>query len=146
LFQIPSNLILVKVGAPLWLGCMLALWGAVAALCAFITSAAQFMTLRFLLGIAECGAFPGVLLYVLPSQVNPYRHDKRTLKLIAMCLMQHTEMTFCLQWSSQHVQTCCSTGQMLSVQNLCHFGAQPSNILEVWQLHSPSQCNVNGQA
>lgn len=60
LFQIPSNLILVKVGAPLWLGCMLALWGAVAALCAFITSAAQFMTLRFLLGIAECGAFPGM--------------------------------------------------------------------------------------
>jgi len=60
LFQIPSNLILVKVGAPVWLGCMLALWGAVAALCAFITNAAQFMTLRFLLGIAECGAFPGM--------------------------------------------------------------------------------------
>lgn len=60
LFQIPSNLILVKVGAPLWLGCMLVLWGLVATLCAFITNAAQFMTLRFLLGIAECGAFPGM--------------------------------------------------------------------------------------
>ena len=109
---------------------MLALWGAVAALCAFITSAAQFMTLRFLLGIAECGAFPGVQLYVLPLQVNPYRHDKQTLKVIAMCLMHHTELNFCLQRPSQHVQTCCSTSQMLSVQNLCHFGALPPTILE----------------
>ncbi|KAL3157068.1 hypothetical protein ABBQ38_001315 [Trebouxia sp. C0009 RCD-2024] len=60
LFQIPSNLILVKVGAPIWLSCMLTLWGIVATLSAFISSAAQFMTLRFLLGVAECGAFPGM--------------------------------------------------------------------------------------
>ena len=61
LFQIPSNLILVKIGAPTWLGSMLALWGTVAACCASISTAAQFMLLRFLLGVAECAAFPGGL-------------------------------------------------------------------------------------
>lgn len=81
LFQIPSNLILVKVGAPLWLGCMLALWGTVAALCAFITTAPQFMTLRFLLGIAECGAFPGML-----SLLHNLQALQKTLCNMYLCI------------------------------------------------------------
>ena len=56
------------------LGCMLVLWGLVATLCAFITNAAQFMTLRFLLGIAECGAFPGSH---MPSLFGPGRHSQQ---------------------------------------------------------------------
>ena len=60
LFQIPSNLVLVKVGATVWLAGMLIVWGVVAALSAFVQTVPQFLTARFLLGVAECGAFPGV--------------------------------------------------------------------------------------
>ena len=60
LFQIPSTLVLVKVGATVWLAGMLIVWGVVAALSAFVQTVPQFLTARFLLGVAECGAFPGV--------------------------------------------------------------------------------------
>ena len=59
LFQIPSNLCLVKVGATTWLAGMLIVWGIVAVLSASINTVPQFLTARFLLGVAECGAFPG---------------------------------------------------------------------------------------
>ena len=79
LFQIPSNLILVKIGAPTWLGSMLAIWGTVAACCASISTAAQFMLLRFLLGVAECAAFPGgppKLRIILSMSLNLRRHEQ----------------------------------------------------------------------
>ena len=59
LFQIPSNLCLVKVGATTWLAGMLIVWGIVAVLSACVNTVPQFLTARFLLGVAECGAFPG---------------------------------------------------------------------------------------
>lgn len=59
LFQIPSNLCLVKVGATTWLAGMLIVWGIVAVLSASVNTVPQFLTARFLLGVAECGAFPG---------------------------------------------------------------------------------------
>lgn len=59
LFQIPSNLALVRVGATVWLSGMLIVWGVVAALSAFVKTVPQFLLARFMLGIAECGAFPG---------------------------------------------------------------------------------------
>ena len=62
LFQIPSNLLLVRVGAPTWLAGEMAIWGALSALQALIRTAPQFYIIRFLLGVAECGTFPGPLL------------------------------------------------------------------------------------
>ena len=57
--QVPSNLILLRLGAPTWLGVTIMAWGIVAALFATLRNTEQFYILRFLLGITECGAFPG---------------------------------------------------------------------------------------
>lgn len=59
MLQVPSNLILLRLGAPTWLGVTIVAWGVVAALFAGLRNTAEFYILRFLLGITECGAFPG---------------------------------------------------------------------------------------
>lgn len=58
--QLPSNLLMVRVGLRAWLGFLLAAWGAVAACFMFITTPTSFYILRLLLGIFEAGAFPGM--------------------------------------------------------------------------------------
>src|SRR6185437_7046293 len=63
LFEIPSNLILHRIGARIWIARIMATWGVVACLAAFANGPKSFLVLRFLLGIAEAGFFPGVLLY-----------------------------------------------------------------------------------
>ncbi len=63
LFEIPSNLILARVGAPLWLGRIMITWGLVTCATAFVTNAGQLHALRFLLGVAEAGYAPGILYY-----------------------------------------------------------------------------------
>jgi MFS family permease len=60
-FEVPSNLILEKVGARLWFARIMACWGVVTVLLAFTRDATMFYLLRFLLGVAEAGFFPGVL-------------------------------------------------------------------------------------
>lgn len=60
--QLPSNLILIRVGARLWLGVLCIVWGVTATQFAFMTSTAQFYGLRVLLGFAEAGTMPGMLL------------------------------------------------------------------------------------
>jgi len=77
LFEIPSNLILDRVGARRWIGRILLSWGVIAALMAFMTTAAQFNGLRLLLGVAEAGFFPGIILYL--SQWVPENQRARTL-------------------------------------------------------------------
>jgi ACS family tartrate transporter-like MFS transporter len=64
LFEIPSNLILQKVGARLWITRIMLTWGLIAMAMLFSRSAATFYSLRFALGLAEAGFFPGVLLYM----------------------------------------------------------------------------------
>lgn len=63
LFQIPSNIVLHYVGAPLWLGVILISWGVCALSMAFVTNVHGFYVVRFLLGAAESGAFPGLWYY-----------------------------------------------------------------------------------
>ncbi|KAK9829015.1 hypothetical protein WJX72_003413 [[Myrmecia] bisecta] len=60
LFQVPSNLVLVRIGARRWLAAIILAWGLVAALFAVLRTPWQFYVLRFLLGIAESGTFPGM--------------------------------------------------------------------------------------
>eukprot|EP00873_Tetraselmis_striata_P027552 jgi/Tetstr1/447816/TSEL_035146.t1 len=60
LFQVPSNLLLAQVGARRWLAVLMTVWGVVACCMAGINNATSFHVLRFLLGIAECGTFPGM--------------------------------------------------------------------------------------
>ena len=64
LFEVPSNLILNKVGARLWIARVMITWGIVSAIFAFIRGETSFLILRFLLGVAEAGFFPGIILYL----------------------------------------------------------------------------------
>jgi MFS transporter, ACS family, tartrate transporter len=64
LFEIPSNIILDKVGARLWIARVMITWGIVSAEMAFVWDATSFYVLRFLLGVAEAGFFPGIILYL----------------------------------------------------------------------------------
>src|SRR5207248_11465383 len=64
IFEIPSNLILERVGARRWIARIMITWGVLSAGMAFVTSANQFYVMRFLLGVAEAGFFPGILLYL----------------------------------------------------------------------------------
>ena len=64
LFEIPSNLLLHRIGARIWLARILLSWGAVATLTGFARNVHHLYILRFLLGIAEAGYFPGVCLYL----------------------------------------------------------------------------------
>jgi len=64
LFEIPSNLILHRIGARVWIARILITWGAVAILTGFVESANQLYIARFALGLAEAGYFPGIVLYL----------------------------------------------------------------------------------
>jgi ACS family tartrate transporter-like MFS transporter len=64
LFEVPSNLIMEKVGARWWITRIMLTWGALSAAMMFVKSPMSFYSLRFLLGIAEAGFFPGVVLYI----------------------------------------------------------------------------------
>jgi MFS family permease len=64
LFEVPSNLLMKRVGAHLWIGRIMITWGLFAAATMFVTSARTFYLVRFLLGVAEAGFFPGVIYYL----------------------------------------------------------------------------------
>jgi len=63
-FEVPSNVVLHKVGARLWIARIMITWGLVASATAFVQGEVSFYVVRVLLGIAEAGFFPGVLLYL----------------------------------------------------------------------------------
>lgn len=64
LFEVPSNLILHKVGARIWIARVMVTWGLVSGCMAFVQGETSFYILRFLLGVAEAGFFPGIILYL----------------------------------------------------------------------------------
>jgi MFS transporter, ACS family, tartrate transporter len=64
LFEVPSNLILEKVGARRWIARILITWGIISGATAFITGTWTFLGIRFLLGLAEAGFYPGIILYL----------------------------------------------------------------------------------
>lgn len=64
LFEVPSNLVLEKVGARIWIARVMITWGMVSGAMAYVQGANSFYMLRFLLGAAEAGFFPGIILYL----------------------------------------------------------------------------------
>ena len=73
IFEVPSNLILHKVGARVWMCRIMVSWGLVSMATMFVTGPRSFYVLRLLLGIAEAGFFPGVILYLsywFPNRVK----------------------------------------------------------------------------
>jgi len=63
LFEVPSNIILEKVGARIWIARIMITWGLISGATALATGPYSFMAIRFLLGLAEAGLFPGFVLY-----------------------------------------------------------------------------------
>jgi ACS family tartrate transporter-like MFS transporter len=71
--QLPSNLALTRVGARRWIAGIIVVWGLISASTVFVTTAQSFYTLRFLLGTAEAGFFPGMILHLrnwFPAQAR----------------------------------------------------------------------------
>jgi MFS transporter, ACS family, tartrate transporter len=75
LFEVPSNIILEKVGARIWIARIMITWGIFATATAFVTGTTTFGIVRFLLGAAEAGFFPGLILYF--TYWFPARHHAR---------------------------------------------------------------------
>ena len=63
IFEVPSNVIMEKVGARLWIARIMITWGIFAGLTALVAGSTSFAVVRFLLGVAEAGFFPGIVLY-----------------------------------------------------------------------------------
>jgi ACS family tartrate transporter-like MFS transporter len=82
IFQIPANLMLHRIGARRWLFLLLVAWGATAAATALVRDATSFYVLRFLVGMAEAGFFPGIILYL--TFWFPKRHLGRVTSIF-MC-------------------------------------------------------------
>jgi MFS transporter, ACS family, tartrate transporter len=63
-FEVPSNLLLEKYGARIWIARIMISWGLLSAAMAFVWSEMSFYVLRFIFGVAEAGFFPGIILYL----------------------------------------------------------------------------------
>src|SRR6202046_552941 len=63
IFEVPSNVIMEKVGARIWIARIMITWGILAGLTAMVTGPTSFAIVRLLLGVAEAGFFPGLILY-----------------------------------------------------------------------------------
>jgi len=81
LFEVPSNLILQRVGARIWIARIMIVWGMVSTAMMFMRSTTVFYAMRFCLGVAEAGFFPGVILYL--TYWYPAKQRARTMALFA---------------------------------------------------------------
>jgi len=77
IFEVPSNLIMQRVGARLWLARIMITWGLISSTMMFVRGPYSFYTLRFLLGMAEAGFAPGILLYL--TYWLPVRHQAKAV-------------------------------------------------------------------
>jgi len=84
LFEIPSNLLLHKIGARIWIARILITWGMVATLTGFVHTVHQLYFMRFLLGLAEAGYFPGIVLYL--TYWFRQREQAQAVALFLTCL------------------------------------------------------------
>ena len=84
LCETPSNAILVKVGARIWLARIMFTWGIIAAAMAFISGETSFLIMRALLGVAEAGFFPGIIFYLTLWFPGTYR--ARVTGLFMACI------------------------------------------------------------
>lgn len=64
LFEVPSNMILHRTGARVWIARIMVTWGVISSCMMFVTTPTMFYVLRFFLGVAEAGFFPGIILYL----------------------------------------------------------------------------------
>ena len=84
LFEVPSNIIMEKVGARIWIARIMITWGLLSGATAFCTGPYSFLTVRFLLGLAEAGFFPGIVLFF--TYWFPDRHRARIVSGFTLAL------------------------------------------------------------
>ncbi|MFI9404852.1 MFS transporter [Nocardia sp. NPDC052316] len=84
LAEVPSNIVMNKVGARIWLSRILVTWGIIATLTAFATNVEMVYVLRFLLGVAEAGFFPGILVYLTRWYPNAQRAKVISTVMVAI--------------------------------------------------------------
>jgi MFS transporter, ACS family, tartrate transporter len=84
LFEVPSNLILARLGARIWIARIAITWGLLACAMAWVRTPTQFYTMRFLLGVAEAGFFPGVVYYLSQWTPTAYRARAHAAFMIAV--------------------------------------------------------------
>lgn len=82
LFEVPSNLLLRRVGARRWIARIMISWGLISCLTMFVYDAASFYGIRILLGVAEAGFFPGIILYL-----SYWFPDRERAKMTAYFMM-----------------------------------------------------------
>jgi MFS family permease len=82
LFEVPSNLLMRRVGARLWIARIMITWGLISAATMFARDIWSFYALRILLGIAEAGFFPGIILYL-----SDWFPDRKRAKMTAFFMM-----------------------------------------------------------
>ncbi|MGR3908359.1 MFS transporter [Burkholderia sp. SR8] len=83
-FEIPSNLVLEKVGAKIWIARVMITWGVLSGATMLVKTPLQFYIVRFLLGVAEAGFVPGILLYL--SQWFPYNRRARIMAMFMIAM------------------------------------------------------------
>lgn len=84
LFGVPSNLVLDRVGPRRWIATLMVVWGLLSSSMFLVESASGFYTLRFLLGVAEAGFFPGILVYL--NRWYPARRRAQITALFAIAV------------------------------------------------------------
>ena len=85
-FEVPSNVLLQKVGAKIWIARIMIMWGLLSAGMMFTNSETTFYVLRFLLGVAEAGFFPGIILYLTYWYTRTHRARIVALFMTAVAL------------------------------------------------------------
>ncbi|PAF42052.1 MFS transporter [Helicobacter sp. 11S03491-1] len=86
IFEIPSNLLLEKIGARIWIGRIMISWGIISACGMFISGEKSFYAIRLLLGVAEAGFFPGIILYITYWFPPKYRAKIIAIFMVAIPL------------------------------------------------------------
>ena len=108
LFEVPSNIILEKVGARIWIARIMVSWGILSGATAFVTGPWSFITVRFLLGLAEAGLFPGIVLFF--TYWFPDNHRARIMAWFTMALpvavAAGAPMSTGLMRTERHVRAC----------------------------------------
>ncbi|MHB1653082.1 MAG: MFS transporter [Desulfitobacteriaceae bacterium] len=84
IFEVPSNILMHRIGARVWIARILVSWGIVVIITAWVSNATHLYILRFLLGVAEAGFFPGIILYM--TYWFPAKNQARAFALFMTAL------------------------------------------------------------
>ncbi|MBV8898817.1 MAG: MFS transporter [Verrucomicrobia bacterium] len=129
-FEVPSNLLMRKVGARFWIARIMITWGLISAATMFTNGAWTFYGLRFLLGVAEAGFFPGVILYL--TDWYPARRRARVVAWFMMAIAATGVIGGPL--SGWILQACSKAGGLAGWQWLFLLEGIPSVIIGIWVL------------